>query len=71
LISIKNNVLSLSKSFDVPGLHDAFDCNLFEGLETQHKQEMVQCKTLAFTGVGPLLVLIPFVDQLTCFVVNA
>jgi hypothetical protein len=48
LISIKNNVLSLSKSFDVPGLHDAFDCNLFEGLETQHKQEMVQCKTFGF-----------------------
>lgn len=39
LQAVKNKILSLSGSFDINGLGDAFNCNLFEGLESQHKQE--------------------------------
>jgi len=39
LEAVKNKLLNLSGSFDVPDFHYAFNCDLFEGLESAHKRE--------------------------------
>jgi len=39
LQAVKNKVLPLSGLVDIPGIQECFNCGLFEGLESHHKQE--------------------------------